>query len=151
MEEFRIDLTHDRNTKFFGRNISMIKLFYIQSFFFFVLGLLQLFSDSKYNGILSFALALMYGIGAYVQNIQTKKVHVILNDSFADFYLSKWNQIKVDWKDVSVLSLSPISIHFRNSKDTVNHIDLGSLSYVNVRLLKEKLREFAEAKNIEVH
>ena len=151
MEEFRIDLTHDRNTKFFGRNISMIKLFYIQSFFFFVLGLLQLFSDSKYNGILSFALALMYGIGAYVQNIQTKKVQVILNDSFADIYLSKWNQIKVDWKDVSVLSLSPISIHFRNSKDTVNHIDLGSLSYVNVRLLKEKLREFAEAKNIEVH
>ena len=68
-----------------------------------------------------------------------------------DVYISKYNQVKYNWEDISSIKLNAITIHLCDKNKDVKHIELGQFDYMNVRLVKEKISEFAKTKDIEIN
>ncbi|MCP5062274.1 MAG: hypothetical protein GY936_07420 [Ignavibacteriae bacterium] len=147
MESFKVDLNPiQKQSKFQPYLLMFGGAFYI------IFGIYKLLNEeqSSTNGWFWIIGGIGYLVILYYNRIHSSKYFLEISDTFIQVKQSSFKSSKIEWSNVKLILIKPISIEFQLGNRSKEEISLGNTGYKNVIDIKVKLLEFAKQKNIKV-
>jgi len=148
MESFKVNLSQLDN-----RSKNQSYIFAILGLFYLAFGITKFTKTS--NSDLSGLIWIITGIGFIISSFYNKKFvskYILeLNQEYVKAHPSLSKNIKISWNQIEQIHIKPISFDFMLKSGSKESISLGNIAYKDVLKTKEKLVEFANAKNITIN
>lgn len=147
METFRIYLNPTmRKHKLSPYYFTLLGVIYI------VLGFMSSFLDTKFpsSGLVWILGGILFLIGGYYQTNYSSKYFFELNESSILIKQSMYKTQNFSWEKIKTIHIQPIAIEFSLNDNSKEILSLGNVGYSNVIEIKQKLKDYASLKDIEL-
>ncbi len=145
MERFHANIQELTPKKLKQQKLLNISLGIIWAF----LGLLELLSNKNLSfGYVYLIAGVLMAATGYFVNTRENKYFITFDDEGVSTYISFFNKFDIKWPQVKSIHITVLEIKFLLKDGTEKDIDLSLLGYTDVKITKEKIKEFAGAKGI---
>ena len=147
MEEFSVNLhalspKRTNRTKWYSLMLGILWL---------IIGLIGIFSNKeKTFYYIYFFSGLIMIITYQITSKVSDKYHITLNDRGISTQSTLFKKFNVDWEQIKSINVTVLEIKIYLKDKTEKTIDLSYLEYLYVKTVKEKMKDFASDKNIEI-